>query len=157
MKAKDIKPGMVLAWKPKYHGWKTIKVQVVGPGQTEGNKFSYQGTGPQKGWRVEVLDGQDVFTSKSTTDKDGNFIATGRDLLGPWDEYVAQQVAERQKMADEAEARDAAQAKQEDAVSDLYRLCDAHDVDGTVFLGTSMDFTAVELLDLIKQFTKENE
>jgi hypothetical protein len=157
MKAKDIKPGMVLAWKPRYG--ETVKVRVVGPGETKGYKFSYQGPYSQKGWQIEAPDDA-IYRTPGNSDADGNLIALGRELLGPWDEYVAQEA--------EALAADNARRERENAES-LVRVRAAVALE-TMFKGYGlstdtirpgrMDFDAVELLTLLTEFrsaVKENE
>lgn len=112
MKAKDVKPGMIVAWQPKY-GTGTYKVRIVGPGWTKGYAFSYQGPKSEKGWIVEIIDGKGLGNSASHRTAEGEPCATNRYLLGDWDEYEAarreaqlkaQQHAEEQQARWDAEA-----------------------------------------------------
>jgi hypothetical protein len=115
MRRTDIKPGMVLAWKAPYTA-RAVKATVVGPGETEGSKYSFQGPSSRPGWVVTVdpdlLTMKQPHRSSQSTDTEGNYVALGRDLLGDWADYQAKEaaeIAERQATRDEQEARDAAE------------------------------------------------
>jgi hypothetical protein len=150
MKAKDIKPGMVVAWRPRFHSG-VLKVKVIEPGKTEGYEYSFQGLRSQPGWRVEILQENGRLPlpkSKDCRDVDGNPVAMGRHLLGPWDEYEAAQAEARDYAYGEAVRKAAEQAAEEAADKALTAL-------GLGALTTYAAPSSVETFRLIEQFRQK--
>lgn len=154
MRANQIKPGMILAWRPRYHT-KVIKVEVIAPGATEGYRHSFQGVGPEKGWKVKILDDTKIGSGqKSMLDTNGNPVALGRHLIGTWDDYQADRKAAQKEAAQRARERRVQEEAFGRARFDLQRLA-AQGMGGKEFqrklLFDTISFDPIELLELITE------